>query len=112
MQEVHRRRGAHGHGAFGGALKSILANELGVVAVKEALRRSGLQELGLIEDVLIGNCMMRTDKEINVARVIGLKARVPSPPLPPRPSNASAPPECRPSFSARRKSGCTSETEI
>ncbi|RJO68596.1 MAG: thiolase family protein [Myxococcales bacterium] len=63
-------------GSFGGTLKPLLANELGVIAVKEAIRRSGLQDLSLIDDVLIGNCMMRTD-EINVARVIGLKSGIP-----------------------------------
>ncbi len=65
-------------GSFGGSLKTMLSNELGTIAVKEALKRSGLpeSEYGQIDDVLIGNCMMRTD-EINVARCIGLKAGIP-----------------------------------
>ena len=63
-------------GSFGGVLRPLLANELGVIAVKEALRRSGLTDLSLVDDVLIGNCMMRTD-EINVARCIGLQSGIP-----------------------------------
>ncbi len=65
-------------GSFGGSLKSLLSYKLGVVAVKEALKRSGLTEdqYGQIDDVLIGNCMMRTD-EINVARCIGLESGIP-----------------------------------
>jgi acetyl-CoA C-acetyltransferase len=63
-------------GTFGGSLRPLLSNELGVIAVKEAIKRSGLTDLDQIEDVLIGNCFMRTD-EINVARCIGLKAGLP-----------------------------------
>ncbi len=63
-------------GTFGGSLKPLLANELGVIAVKEAIKRSGLEDLSLIDDVLMGNCMMRTD-EINVARCIALKSGIP-----------------------------------
>lgn len=63
-------------GTFGGSLKSLLSHQLGVIAVKAAIARSGLQDLSVIEDVLIGNCFMRTD-EINVARCIGLEAGIP-----------------------------------
>ena len=63
-------------GTFGGVLRPLLAYKLGVVAVKEAIRRSGLEDLSLIDDVLIGNCMMRTD-EINAARCIGLESGIP-----------------------------------
>jgi len=63
-------------GSFGGTLKVLSAGDLGVIAVKEAIKRSGLKDAALIDDVLVGNCMMRTD-EINVARCIGLKAGIP-----------------------------------
>ena len=63
-------------GSFGGSLKDTKATTLGVTAVKEAIKRSGLEDLSLIDDVLMGNCMMRTD-EINVARCIGLQSGIP-----------------------------------
>lgn len=65
-------------GTFGGTLKPLLSYKLGVVAVKEALKRSGLPEekWGEIDDCLIGNCMMRSD-EINVARCISLESGIP-----------------------------------
>ena len=62
-------------GDFGGSLKDVLSTDLGVVAAKEAIRRAGI-EPGLIDDVLVGNCFMRSD-EINPARCIGLKAGIP-----------------------------------
>ena len=63
-------------GDFGGSLKDVSATDLGVVAVKEAIARSGVapEQLG---DVLVGNCFMRTD-EINIARCIALKAGIPN----------------------------------
>ncbi len=63
-------------GSFGGSLKPLLSNELGVIVAKEAIKRAGIEDPGIIEDVLIGNCFMRSD-EINVARVISLKADIP-----------------------------------
>ncbi len=63
-------------GTFGGSLKNMTGTQLGVTAVKEALKRSGLEDWSQIGDVLIGNCFMRTD-EINVARCIGLESGIP-----------------------------------
>ncbi len=63
-------------GSFGGSLKTLSAATLGATVAKEAIRRSGLEDSSLIDDILIGNCLMRTD-EINVARCIGLKAGIP-----------------------------------
>jgi len=62
-------------GTFGGMFKTTPASDLGVVAAKAALERAGVapQELG---DVIVGHCMMRSD-EINLARVVSLKAGVP-----------------------------------
>lgn len=62
-------------GTFGGMFKSTPANELGVVAAKAALERADVAPDAL-GDVIVGNCFMRTD-EINIARVISLKAGVP-----------------------------------
>ena len=62
-------------GSFGGSLKDVPAMELGRIAVVEAIKRAGI-EPGDIQDVLVGNCMMRSD-EINIARCISLKAGIP-----------------------------------
>ncbi len=62
-------------GTFGGMFKNVPANELGVVTAREAIARSGV-EPGQLGDVMVGHCMMRSD-EINIARVISLKADVP-----------------------------------
>jgi acetyl-CoA C-acetyltransferase len=62
-------------GSFGGSLKDVSAIELGRIAAVEAMKRAGI-EPGDIQDVLVGNCMMRSD-EINIARCISLKAGIP-----------------------------------
>lgn len=63
-------------GTFGGMFRDVPAVELGVTVVKELLRRTDLDPAEL-DDVIIGNCMMRSD-EINPARCISLKAGVPA----------------------------------
>jgi len=63
-------------GSFGKSLTPLLSYQLGVIAVKEAIKRSGLEDKSLIDDVLIGNCFMRTD-EINVGRCVSLKSGIP-----------------------------------
>jgi acetyl-CoA C-acetyltransferase len=62
-------------GDFGGVFKDVLSADLGVVAAKAAIERAGIDP-AIFDDVLVGNCFMRSD-EINVARVIALKAGVP-----------------------------------
>ena len=62
-------------GSFGGMFKEVMAHELGVAVAKEVLARAQIDP-ALVEDVIVGNCMMRTD-EINIARVIALKAGLP-----------------------------------
>ncbi len=62
-------------GTFGGMFKNTPANELGVVAAKAAMERAGVSP-DVLGDVIVGHCMMRSD-EINIARVIALKADVP-----------------------------------
>jgi acetyl-CoA C-acetyltransferase len=62
-------------GSFGGALMNIPGPDLAAMVVKEAMKRSGI-EPGLVEDVIMGNCMMRPD-EYTVGRLVGLKAGIP-----------------------------------
>jgi len=62
-------------GDFGGSLKDVPASELGTITAKEAIKRAKLSPAN-IQEVIVGHCMMRTD-EINIARVIGLKAGIP-----------------------------------
>ena len=62
-------------GDFGGQFKDIMAGELARVAVEEAVRRAGLEKEA-VEEVILGNCMQRTD-EINLARTVALKAGFP-----------------------------------
>ena len=46
-------------GSFGGSLKSLSATQLGAIAIKGALQRSGLQP-GQVQDVLMG-CVMQAN---------------------------------------------------
>jgi len=62
-------------GGFGGSLIDYPAPDLGALVVKEAMKRSKI-EPGLVEDVIMGNCMMRPD-EYTIGRLIGLKAGIP-----------------------------------
>ena len=62
-------------GTFGGMFKNVMANELAIHPVKETLKRAGIDP-GQLDDVIFGNCFMRTD-EANVARVTALKAGIP-----------------------------------
>jgi acetyl-CoA C-acetyltransferase len=62
-------------GTFGGMFKDVSSVALGVAAVKAVLERSGVSPSDL-EDVILGNCMMRSD-EINPARCISLSAGIP-----------------------------------
>jgi acetyl-CoA C-acetyltransferase len=62
-------------GTFGGMFTNTSAVELGVAVVKAVLERSKVDPADL-NDVIMGNCMMRTD-EINPARCISLTAGVP-----------------------------------
>ena len=62
-------------GDYGGSLAKVSAWDLGVVAAKAAIERAGVDP-ALFDDVLVGNCFMRSD-EINIARCIALKSDVP-----------------------------------
>ncbi|HET6361438.1 MAG TPA: acetyl-CoA C-acetyltransferase [Gemmatimonadota bacterium] len=60
-------------GAFGGSLKDLSANDLGVVAAKAALDRSGFDPAEL-DHVIFGNALQTSGDAIYCARHIGLKA--------------------------------------
>ncbi len=62
-------------GDYGGMFKDVSACDLGIVAVRAALQKAGIGP-DEPEDVIVGNCMMRPD-EINIARVISLRAGIP-----------------------------------
>jgi len=62
-------------GSVGGMYMNMRAADLGVVAAKDAMRRAGAPA-DAFDDVIVGNCMMVSD-EINIARVISLRAGIP-----------------------------------
>jgi acetyl-CoA C-acetyltransferase len=62
-------------GSFGGSLKNVSCVELGIVAVKEAIRRAGITP-DVIEDVYLG-CVLQGGNGQNVARQISLGAGIP-----------------------------------
>lgn len=62
-------------GNFGGALSSLSAVDLGVIAAKEAIKRAGI-EASIIDEVLIGN-VLGAGLGQNVARQVSIGAGVP-----------------------------------
>ena len=62
-------------GDFGGQFSRLLANELAIVAVQEAMKRAELSPEE-VEEVILGNCIQRTD-EPNLGRTVALKAGMP-----------------------------------
>lgn len=62
-------------GSFGGSLKDYPAPDLAGLVVKEALQRSKV-EPDAVGDVIIGQCMQRTD-ELPTGRLAALKAGLP-----------------------------------
>jgi len=65
-----------GFGAFGGALKDVSATDLGVVAARQALARSGLSPSD-IGHTVFGNALQTSADAIYCARHIGLRAGLP-----------------------------------
>ncbi|NIR51439.1 acetyl-CoA C-acetyltransferase [candidate division KSB1 bacterium] len=65
-------------GAFGGSLRDVSAIELGTIAAKAALEKSGVS-LDDIDHVVFGNVMQTSADAIYMARHIGLKSGVPVP---------------------------------
>jgi len=65
-----------GFGGFGGSLKDLSATELGAVAAKHALDRSGVPA-GDIGHTVFGNALQTSADAIYCARHVGLKAGLP-----------------------------------
>lgn len=63
-------------GTYGGALKQVSAEDLGVHAAEAALQRAGV-EPGQIDNVVFGNVVQNGGESIYLARHIGLRAGVP-----------------------------------
>jgi acetyl-CoA acetyltransferase family protein len=63
-------------GSFGGSLKDISATELGVIASREAIKRSGVDPTEL-DNVVFGNVLQTSPDAIYLARHVGLKAGLP-----------------------------------
>ncbi len=62
-------------GDFGGQFRSLLANDLAITAVQEAMKRSDIAPEE-VDEVILGNCIQRTD-EPNLGRTVALKAGMP-----------------------------------
>lgn len=65
-----------GFGSFGGALKDLSATDLGAIASKGALARSGV-EPGAVDHVVFGNVLQTSADAIYLARHVGLRAGLP-----------------------------------
>lgn len=65
-----------GFGSFGGSLKDLSATELGAVAARHALERSGVPA-GEIGHTVFGNALQTSADAIYLARHVGLKAGLP-----------------------------------
>lgn len=63
-------------GSFGGALKSVSAVELGVIAAKEALKRANNLDPSLVDEVIVGN-VLQAGLGQNVARQVTINAGLP-----------------------------------
>jgi acetyl-CoA acyltransferase 2 len=63
-------------GRFCGALKDITATDLGVIATRAALEKSGLKP-DEISHVIFGNVLQTSSDAVYLARHIGLKANLP-----------------------------------
>ena len=63
-------------GTFGGTLKDLSANDLGVLAARSAIERSGAAAQD-IDHVIFGNALQTSADAIYLARHVGLRAGVP-----------------------------------
>ena len=62
-------------GSFGGTLKGVSARTLGTIAVKEAIKRAGI-DAAQIDEVVLG-CVLQGAQGQNIARQISVDAGVP-----------------------------------
>jgi acetyl-CoA acyltransferase 2 len=65
-----------GFGSFGGTLKDLSATDLGAIAARGALARSGI-EPSLVDHVVFGNVLQTSTDAIYLARHVGLRAGLP-----------------------------------
>ncbi len=65
-----------GFGSFGGTLKDLSATELGAIAAKGALARSGIKP-AVVDHVVFGNVLQTSADAIYLARHVGLRAGLP-----------------------------------
>ncbi|MBI4420117.1 MAG: acetyl-CoA C-acetyltransferase [Gemmatimonadetes bacterium] len=65
-----------GFGSFGGTLKDLSATELGAIAARHAVERSGVKT-GQFDHVVFGNAQQTSADAIYLARHVGLKAGLP-----------------------------------
>ena len=63
-------------GSFGGSLKKVTATELGIIAAKGAIEKSGIPA-DRIDNVVFGNALQTSADAIYLARHVGLGAGVP-----------------------------------
>lgn len=63
-------------GAFGGSLKDVSARRLGAICIKEAVKRAGIDDLTLIDEVIMGN-VLQGGLGQNVARQMSIDAGIP-----------------------------------
>jgi len=63
-------------GTFGGTLRDLNGATLASITMKETIRRAGLEDPGMIDDIRYGCCMESPDT-LNVTRVAALLAGIP-----------------------------------
>src|SRR5580765_7771105 len=63
--------------APGGTLRGTRPDELGAVAISEALKRAPGIEPGEVDDVILGCAMPEAEQGMNVARIASLRAGIP-----------------------------------
>ena len=61
-------------GRYGGAFKTMKASDLGAIAIKSAIDRSGIK-LSDVEEVILGNAL-QTDEAGYAARMASLKSGI------------------------------------
>jgi acetyl-CoA C-acetyltransferase len=62
-------------GDFGGAFKDFMPSDLAVPVVQALMEKTGVDK-ALVEEIILGHCIQRTD-DANTARVVALKAGFP-----------------------------------
>ena len=63
--------------APGGTLRGTRPDELGAIAIAEALKRAPGIDPGEVDDVILGCAMPEAEQGMNVARISSLRAGIP-----------------------------------